>query len=109
MKTLEFNDINKESYDMIYEVVRAYPVKGIDEILKAATIVEKLKEVGVEKGDNRGDFKAYKLKAIPTVLELEDDYFRYVKNAFENTPMATSVKIELLAQTAKLLKQADAG
>ena|SRR5258705_8725986 len=108
MKTLEFNDINRESYDMLYEVVRAKPVKGIEEILKAATIMEKLKEIGVEKGSgDAGVFKAYKLKTTPTTLELEDDHFRYIKNAFEEVPMASSVKIELLAQTAKLLKSVE--
>lgn len=106
MKTLEFNDINRESYDVLYEIVRAYPVKGIEEILKAATIVEKLKEIGMDKGEI-GPFKSYKLKTTPTTLELEDDHFRYIKSAFENTPMTTSVKIELLAQTAKLLKSVE--
>lgn len=107
MKKLEFNHINAESYDMLYEVVRAYPVKGIEEIIKAATIVEKLKEVGVEKGDNRGDFKAFKLKTVPCEIELEDDHFRYIKNAFDIIPMTNSVKIELLAMTAKLLKSVE--
>lgn len=107
MKTLEFHDINKESYDMLYEVVRAYPVKGIEEILLAAAIVEKLKEYGVEKGDNKDLFKAYKLKTVPTSIELEDSYYNYIKNAFNTVPMSSSVKIELLAQTAKLLKSVE--
>jgi len=107
MKTIEFHDINKESYDMLYEVVRAYPVKGIEEILTAAAIIEKLKEYGVEKGDEKSLFKAYKLKTVPSSIEFEDSQFKYVKNAFEQTQMSSSVKIELLAQTAKLLKSVE--
>lgn len=107
MKTLEFHDINSESYDMLYEVVRAYPVKGIEEILTAATIVEKLKEFGVEKGDEKALFKAYKLKTVPCSIEFEDSQFKYIKNCFESVQMTSSVKIELLAQTAKLLKSVE--
>lgn len=108
MKTLSFTEENKEVYDILYETVRAYPVKGIEEILKAATVVEKFKEVGVEKTEeSRGSYKAFKLKTIPTSLELEDDHYKYVKSCFENTQMSSSLKIELLAQTAKLLKSAE--
>lgn len=93
---------------MIYEVVRAHPITGIDEIIKAATIIEKLKSFGTEKPEGSNEvFKAMKLKTVPTDIELEDDHFNYVKNAFNKTPMSSSVKIELLAQTAKLLKSVD--
>lgn len=98
--------MNKESYDMLYEAVRATPVKGIEEILLAAEIVEKLKSFGVEKGDEKGPFKAYKLKAVPTSIEFEDAQFKYIKDSFNDAQMSNSVKIELLAQTANLLKGA---
>jgi hypothetical protein len=107
MKVLNFTEENKEVYDVIFEAVRAYPVKGIEEIIKAATIIEKLKEIGVEKGEQVQGFVAYKLKAVPTTIELEDDHFKYIKTVFDATPWSTSVKIELLAMAAKFLKQAD--
>lgn len=110
MKTLSFTTENSECYDMLYEVVRAKPVTGIEQIIKAATVIEKLKDIGTEKGSgDSGIFKALKLKTVPTNLELEDDYFKYIKDAFEVAPMASSIKIELLAQTAKLLKSAETG
>lgn len=108
MKKLSFIEENKDSYDVLYECVIAHPVKGIEEIIKAATIVEKLKEVGEVKGEKVGDFQAYKLKTVPVELELEDEHFKYIKNCFESTPMSTSIRIELLARTAKLLKAAEA-
>lgn len=107
MKTLSFTEENKESYDMLYETTRAHPVRGIEDILKAATVVEKLKEFGIENGAKTGGFQPLKLKVIPSSIELEDEHFRYVKQSFEEAQMTTSVKIELLAQTAKLLKSAD--
>lgn len=110
MKTLVFDENSKESYDMLYEVVRAKPVSGIEQIIKAATIVEKLKEIGETKDTgSSGDFKALKLKVVPTTLQLEDDHFQYIKDAFNTTPMSSSVRIELLSQTAKLLKQVETG
>jgi hypothetical protein len=107
MKTLNFSEENKEAYAMLYEAVRARPVQGIEQIIKAATIIEKFKELGEETNERTGIFSAFKLKTIPSSLELEDDHFKYVKNAFNETPWSTSVKIELLAQIAKLLKSVE--
>lgn len=109
MKKLEFTEANAEAYDMLYETTRVHPVKGLDEILKAATIVEKLKEFGTEKGEKAGDFQPMKLKVIPTTLELEDDHFKYIKTGFESVPFATSVNIEKLAMVAKFLKSVETG
>lgn len=107
MKTLNFAEDNKRTYDVLYESVLAYPVKGIEQILKAAAIVEKLKSVGEEKGEKTNGFTAYKLKSAPTILSLEDEEFKYVKSCFENAQIATSVEIELLAQTARLLQNVE--
>lgn len=107
MKTLKFTEENKETYDILYETLRARSVTGIEMIIKAATVVEKFKTVGVDKDEIKSSFRAMKLKTVPTDLELEDDHFAYVKECFNSAPIATSVQIELLSQTAKLLKNVD--
>jgi hypothetical protein len=107
MKTLKFTEENKEVYEIIYESVVTFPVKGIEDILRAATVIEKLKSVGTVK-EEKGEFKVYKLTSVPTNLELEDAHFNYIKNAFDNTAWNHSLKIELMAQAAKLLKFSEA-
>lgn len=106
MKKIEFTEENKETFDVLYESVIVAPIKGIEEILKVSVIVEKMKSMGKIKEEKDG-FKVYELKEVPTVLELEDDHFKYVKKTFEETQWASSLKIDLLSNAIKLLKSVE--
>lgn len=104
MKTLNFTEENKDCYSMLYETLVVHPVNGIIEILKAAEIVEQFEEIGEDSGESQGEYKAKKLKTIPSSLSLEDAHFAYVKLCFDQAKIPTSLHIKLLAQTAKLLR-----
>lgn len=108
MKTLNFTEENKESYDTLFEAVRVFPLKGIEEILLASTVVEKLKTIGAPSDESGKSKILYKLFQ-PASLELEDEHFKYIKRVFAETQWSTSMKVELLAQTAQLLKSIEAG
>jgi hypothetical protein len=105
MKNLNFTE--EEVYDLLYEAIVVSPVSGIEEILKAATIVQKFKDKGEVK-EEKNDVKLYTLKSFPSLIELEDSEFKFVKNIFEKTNWATSLKIDSLAKAAKFLKAVEA-